>query len=90
MLLVDSPLMRSPVVVLLGSRRPLPPSEYHDTTSTFTPSFIHRLALKLSIHIAPFNQLLVSAFSLSLQCLCPSPPPSSTITSVAEGLGIVP
>ena len=59
-------------------------------TPTFTPSLIHHHVLKLSIHIAPVNQLLVSAIPLSLQCRCPSPspPPSSTITFVAEGLAI--
>ena len=30
MLVVDSPLLRSLVVVLLGARRPLPPREFHD------------------------------------------------------------
>ena len=49
------------------------------TTPTFTSSLIHLHALKLSIHNTHSTSqpaAIMSAFPLSLQCLCPSPSPS--------------
>ena len=51
MLLVDSPLLLSLVVVLLGAKGILYHHHQNCTTSTFHPSYIHLLALKLSLLI---------------------------------------
>ena len=48
------------------------------TTPTFTPSLIHHHVLKLSLHIAPVNQLLVSAFSTFTAMSVPFSFPSSS------------
>ena len=70
-----------------GYRDPLPPPEFHDLDihSNKQPS---SCVEALSTYIATVTQLPKSAYLLSLQCLCSSP--SSTTTSIAEGLVILP